>query len=234
MRASRALGLAMRAIALIAGVAAASASLAADREALAAELAAAAPALDRGVLDDALRARACAVAGGDRVAAQAKRLAVIDYALPSTAVRLWLFDLDAGTLLLAEHVAHGRGSGADVATVFSNTEGSFQSSLGLFHGAESYVGENGYSLRLDGVEPGINDRARERLIVVHGAEYVDPAQATRQGRLGRSWGCPVVRPQATRAVVDGLKDGQLLFVHGDDPAWRAASRLLDCPAVKPR
>lgn len=201
---------------------------------LAARLAASAPALARAVLDDALRARACAIASGDRIAAQALRLAVIDYALPSTQVRLWLFDLASGRLLLAEHVAHGRGSGEDMATAFSNDDGSHQSSLGLYHGAEPYVGGNGYSLRLDGLEPGINHRARERLIVIHGAPYVDPAQALRQGRLGRSWGCPVVRPAVAREVIDALKDGQLVFVHGADADWRARSRLLDCPAVKRR
>lgn len=149
-------------------------------------LAAAAPALDRQVLSLALDARACAA----RNHGVGRRLAVIDYSRPSTEVRMWIFDVQAGRLLHAEHVAHGRGSGDNLPTVFSDVEGSYQSSLGLFATAETYTGQNGYSLRMDGLEPGINGRARERLIVMHGADYVDPAQARRQGRLGRSWGVP--------------------------------------------
>ena len=136
----------------------------------------------------------------------------------------------AGRLLHAEHVAHGRGSGDNLPTVFSDVEGSYQSSLGLFATAETYTGQNGYSLRMDGLEPGINGRARERLIVMHGADYVDPAQARRQGRLGRSWGCPAVRDEVAQAVIDDLKDGQLLFAYANDPAWRRDSTLLRCPS----
>lgn len=189
-------------------------------------LSALAPALDRKVLSMALQARACAARERDVGA----RLAVIDYSRPSTEVRLWVFDVDAGRLLHAEHVAHGRGSGGNVPTVFSDVEGSYQSSLGLFATAETYTGQNGYSLRLDGLEPGINGRARERLIVMHGADYVDPAQGLRQGRLGRSWGCPAVRREVAQAVIDDLKDGHLLFVYADDPHWRRASTLLRCPS----
>jgi len=189
-------------------------------------LSAVAPALDRKVLSLALEARACAA----RDRAVGRRLAVIDYSRPSTETRLWVFDVEAGRLLHAEHVAHGRGSGGDVPTVFSDVEGSYQSSLGLFSMAETYVGQNGYSLRMDGLEPGINGRARERLIVMHGAGYVDPEQGRRQGRLGRSWGCPAVRSDVAQAVIDDLKDGQLLFAYANDPAWRRDSKLLRCPA----
>ncbi|KPN16592.1 hypothetical protein AO715_00220 [Xanthomonas sp. Mitacek01] len=189
-------------------------------------LAAAAPALDRKVLSMALQARDCAA----RDREVGPRLAVIDYSRPSTEVRLWVFDVDGPRLLHAEHVAHGRGSGGNVPTVFSDVEGSYQSSLGLFAMAETYTGQNGYSLRMDGLEPGINARARERLIVMHGADYVDPAQARRQGRLGRSWGCPAVRSAVAREVIDDLKDGQLLFAYADDPAWLRTSTFLHCPA----
>ncbi|TDK29444.1 murein L,D-transpeptidase catalytic domain family protein [Luteimonas terrae] len=189
-------------------------------------LSALAPALDRKVLAMALQARDCAA----RDREVGPRLAVIDYARPSTEVRLWVFDVDGRRLLHAEHVAHGRGSGGNVPTVFSDVEGSYQSSLGLFAMAETYTGQNGYSLRMDGLEPGINARARERLIVMHGADYVDPAQARRQGRLGRSWGCPAVRSAVAREVIDDLKDGQLLFAYADDPAWLRTSTFLHCPA----
>jgi hypothetical protein len=199
---------------------------AARADELLATLARSAPDLDRKVLSLALSARACALAGGDEDAST--RLAVIDYSRPSTLKRLWVFDVAKRKLLYAEHVAHGRGSGGDLATAFSNVEGSHQSSLGLFAAAETYTGENGYSLRLDGLEPGINDRARERLLVMHGADYVDPVQARRQGRLGRSWGCPAVRRAVAEGVIDSLKDGQLVFAYADDAAWLQGSRMLHC------
>lgn len=194
-------------------------------------LAAAAPGIDREVLALALEARDCARLGGG-AGADAARLAVIDYTRPSTEERLWVFDLVRGTLLHEEHVAHGRGSGDGMATRFSNVEGSYQSSLGLFATAETYVGGNGYSLRMDGLEPGINDAARERLLVMHGADYVDSAQARRQGRLGRSWGCPALRPEVTREVIDHLKNGQLLFAYARDAAWLEGSRFLHCDVAE--
>ena len=199
---------------------------AADDGVLLARLAAAAPDADPKVLALALQARTCAM--GIQRAKPSSRLAVIDYSLPSTATRLWVFDLDRKALLFAEHVAHGRGSGENVPTRFSNVEGSYQSSLGLFRTAETYQGENGYSLRMDGLEPGINDAARERLIVMHGAPYVDPLAALKQGRLGRSFGCPAVRPEVAQAVIDSLKQGQLLFAYYPDPAWLQESPLLGC------
>lgn len=185
-----------------------------------------APAANRGVLALALEARSCALAAGD--IADAPRLAVIDYTRPSTQPRLWVFDLHRGALLYDEHVAHGRGSGENLATAFSNRDGSHQSSLGLFATADTYVGGNGYSLRMDGLDPGFNDNARRRLIVMHGAAYVNPAQALRQGRLGRSWGCPALRPQVARAVIDTLKQGQLLFAYADEAEWLSGSRWFGC------
>lgn len=187
------------------------------------DLAAAAPAADRQVIALALEAWGCADA-----AANARRLAVIDYSLPSTEPRLWVFDLERRTLLYAEHVAHGKGSGDNYAHAFSNRHGSHQSSLGLFVTAETYYGRNGYSLRMDGLEPGINDRARERAIVMHGADYVNPALARNFGRLGRSWGCPAVRPQVAREIIDTLSGGQLLFAYYPDEEWLSGSPLLDC------
>lgn len=192
-------------------------------------LAAIAPDADRAVLELAARAHDCAVRSGG--VKPPGRFAVIDYSRPSTEPRLWVFDLQRGRLLHREHVAHGRGTGENLATAFSNVEGSHQSSLGLFVTAETYVGGNGYSLRMDGLEPGFNDRARERLIVMHGADYVDPVQAKRQGRLGRSFGCPAVRPAVARQVIDHLKAGQMLFAYADDRQWLAQSRLLSCPAA---
>lgn len=188
-------------------------------------LAHAAPDLDRHVLRHALAAMQCAINNG---AAPAERLAVIDYSRPSTERRLWIFDLATQRLLLQELVAHGKQSGDTHATRFSNIEGSHQSSIGLFRTAESYHGQHGYSLRMDGLEPGINDRARERAIVIHAANYVDPAWIDRHGRIGRSQGCPAVRPQVARRVVDSLKDGQLMFSWYPDQRWLQSSAYLNC------
>lgn len=186
---------------------------------------AAAPDLDAGVLALALEARECASRTGTK---PGDKLAVIDYSRPSTQPRLWVFDVERNTLLHREHVAHGRGSGENFARAFSNRDGSHQTSLGLFSTAETYVGGNGYSLRMDGLDAGVNDAARERLIVMHGAPYVDPAQAQRQGRLGRSYGCPAVRQEVARQMIDTLKHGQLLFAYYPDEAWLAGSRHFGC------
>lgn len=192
-------------------------------------LAAAAPEADPKVLALALEARDCALAR--EAAPDPARLAVIDYSRPSTEPRLWVFDLDAGRLLYAEYVAHGRGSGGNFATAFSNRSGSHQSSLGLFRTAETYRGGNGYSLRMDGLEPGVNDAARDRAIVMHGADYVDPVTAALQGRLGRSFGCPALRREVAAGVIDALKQGQLLFAYYPDPDWLRGSPFLGCDAT---
>ena len=133
-------------------------------------------------------------ARGHRVRVQNDRLlTVIDYSRASTQPRLWVLDLEREQLLFEELVAHGQGSGENFATRFSNADGSHQTSLGLFRTADTYVGGNGYSLRLDGLEAGFNDRARERAIVMHGAPYVSDNNVRTVGRLGRSHGCPALR-----------------------------------------
>lgn len=190
-------------------------------------LAQAAPELNPQALKSALSAMQCAVSNG---ASPAQNLAVIDYSQPSTARRLWIFDLRKKTLVLRDLVAHGQKSGENFATQFSNNEGSHQSSLGLFRTQESYQGANGYSLRMDGLEPGINDSARERAIVIHPASYVNPLWSQTQGRIGRSQGCPAVRPQVARQVVDKLKDGQFMFAWYPDKHWLQSSAYLNCKA----
>ncbi len=187
-----------------------------------------APKADPKVLALALEATTCAAASG--TIATPRRLAVIDFSRPSTEPRLWVFDLREQRLLYAEHVAHGRNSGENFANAFSNRESSLQSSLGLFTTAERYTGSNGISLRMDGLEPGINDRARARAIVMHGAPYVNPEMAQRQGRLGRSFGCPAVRPAVAGDMIDTLKDGQLLFAYYPDQQWLANSKFFRCRA----
>lgn len=200
-----------------------------EHETLLARLSANAPGLDPAVLDMALQARTCAVAYGDIEGDS--RLAVIDYSMPSTDKRLWVFELASGEVLFNEHVAHGQGSGGNMTTAFSNKDGSHQTSLGLFRTAETYVGGNGYSMRMDGLDPGFNDNARDRLIVMHGANYVNPAATSSLGRLGRSWGCPAVRQAVARDMIDLLKGGQLLFSYYPQDEWLDSSRFLHCDRV---
>ncbi|SFM37084.1 murein L,D-transpeptidase catalytic domain family protein [Marinobacter zhejiangensis] len=191
------------------------------------KLSSAAPNLNPAVLQKALVASNCAMANG---VAEPARLAVIDFSLPSSEQRLWLFDLQRGNLILRDLVAHGKNSGMGTATAFSNDNGSYQSSIGLFRAAESYEGRHGYSLRLDGLEPGVNDLARERAIVIHGADYVDAAWVAEYGRIGRSHGCPAVSQGAIRDVVDSLKGGQLVFTYYPDQDWLSSSAFLNCGA----
>ena len=153
-------------------------------------------------------------------------LTVIDYSIPSTKPRLFTFDVETRKLLFREHVAHGVNSGENVPTAFSNDEGSRQTSLGLFVTQETYVGANGYSLRLGGLERGVNHLARARAIVVHGAPYVNPAAAKKQGRLGRSWGCPAVRSAIARKFIDTIRGGSAIFAYYPDRNWLASSKFL--------
>ena len=178
----------------------------------------------------ALGAAACAMRAGD--VAAPRTLTVIDYSRPSVAKRLWVLDLEERRLLYEELVAHGQGSGGNLSTQFSNEPDSHQSSIGLFRTDKTYVGKNGYSLRLDGLDKGFNDRARERAIVMHGAPYVSASVAQKQGRLGRSWGCPALNSEIAREVIDQVKGNGLLFAYYPDREWLAGSRYLgDCTAA---
>lgn len=176
------------------------------------------------VFDLASRAVACAERAG--VISQPRTLTVIDYSRPSSERRLWTIDLDRQALVHEELVSHGKGSGDLYAERFSNTEGSYQTSLGLFVTGETYVGQNGYSLRLDGVEPGLNDQARARAIVMHGAPYVSDTFVAGTGRLGRSLGCPAVRTEIAKSLIDRIKGGNVLFAYGDDAEWLKTSAYL--------
>ncbi|MFN2442377.1 MAG: murein L,D-transpeptidase catalytic domain family protein [Thermoanaerobaculia bacterium] len=184
-----------------------------------------APDLRPEVLALALGARSCASERG--LARRGDLLTVIDYSIASTEPRLWTFDLSSRKLLFREHVAHGVNSGGNRPTKFSNTNGSRQTSLGLFVAEETYYGANGYSMRMRGLEKGVNHLARERAIVMHGAPYVNPAAARKQGRLGRSWGCPAVRTEVARKMIDTLKNGSLIFAYYPDMKWLASSAFLD-------
>ena len=172
----------------------------------------------------ALDAASCAVRS--RAVTDPATLTVIDYSKPSTEKRLWVYDLSRRSLLYEELVAHGQGSGANLPTAFSNTPESRQSSLGLFVTEGTYIGQNGYSLRLNGLDRGFNDLARERAIVMHGAPYVNAAVASAQGRLGRSWGCPALREAIATELIDRVKGGSLVFAYYPDQRWLGGSRYL--------
>jgi hypothetical protein len=178
------------------------------------------------VLELAVSAVQCATTRGD--IARPRTLTVIDYSRPSVEPRLWVFDLNAGgKLLFKELVAHGRNTGDNLARQFSDAMNSRQSSLGLFVTSDTYVGSNGYSLRLDGLEPGVNARARARAIVMHGAPYVDASLGAAQGRIGRSWGCPAVRDEIARPLIDTIRGGGVIFSYYPDRDWLSASRFLN-------
>jgi hypothetical protein len=176
------------------------------------------------VLDLALSAASCAVRSG--AVERPQTITVIDYSKPSNEKRLWVFDLTKGELMYEELVAHGQGSGVDRSTLFSNLPDTHQSSLGLFVTDSTYVGSNGYSLRMDGLDPGVNDRARERAIVMHGAPYVSDEFVKANGRLGRSWGCPALRNEVAREIIDRIKGGGLVFAYYPDAEWIKSSKFL--------
>ena len=177
------------------------------------------------VLNLALTATSCAAASG-AVEAPAT-LTLIDYSRPSVEPRLWVFDLATGDLLFKELVAHGKNTGENLATRFSNEMESRQTSLGLFVTDDTYIGSNGYSLRLDGLDVGFNDRARDRAIVMHGASYVNEEIAATQGRIGRSWGCPALRTAIAAKVIDRIRGGGVVFSYYPDQEWLHTSRFLN-------
>lgn len=153
-------------------------------------------------------------------------LTVIDYARPTSERRLWVFDLRTRQLIFREHVAHGRGTGTEHAERWSNREGSQASSVGLFVTREVFRGRRGLSLRLIGLEPGFNDRAFERGIVMHGAPYMGERYRSDHGSFGQSHGCPALDHKVARKVIDVISGGSLLFIHMKDPGWREHSEWL--------
>jgi len=193
------------------------------REALVASLLTQATGLRAEVLVLALDAEANAEQRG---IVKRRVLTVIDYSLPSSQPRLFVFDLVARKLLFRELCAHGKSSGGDVANYFSNSPGSLASSLGLFVTEDTYVGHNGYSLRLRGLEEGINDMALDRAIVLHGAYYVSREAIRVLGRLGRSWGCPAVRAEIAHKLIDTIRGGSAIFAYYPEKAWLKSSEFL--------
>lgn len=150
-------------------------------------------------------------------------LTLIDFRRSANDKRLWVLDLRNKKLLYHSLTAHGRNSGDVFARTFSNTPNSNQSSLGFFVTGKTYVGKHGISLKLHGVESGINDKAEARAIVMHGANYVSESHIKKFGRLGRSFGCPAVPMELHKKIIPQLADGTCLFIYYPDPHYIANS-----------
>lgn len=160
-----------------------------------------------------------------KVASNSTVLSIVDFNLSSKLKRLWIVDIEKGQLLLNTWVSHGRGSGGDMATRFSNTNNSHQSSIGFYVTGEVYSGKHGRSLRLDGMDAGYNSKARERAIVIHGAKYVSEQTIKSLNRLGLSHGCPAVPLELSNQIIDLVKDKTVLFIHADVKSYQ--SKYLD-------
>ena len=140
-------------------------------------------------------------------------LTLVDFSLSSNSKRLWVIDLSTNTILYNSLVAHGRNTGAEFAKNFSNKAESFQSSLGFYATGEIYTGKHGKSLRLDGLEKGVNNNARERAVVMHGADYVSDSFVKNHTRLGRSLGCPALPVELNDEIITLIKDKSCLFIY---------------------
>jgi len=153
-------------------------------------------------------------------------ITIADFTKASTEKRMFVIDLEKGELLYKTLVAHGRNSGTNYATNFSNEPSSFKSSLGFYVTGDTYSGKHGYSLHLNGVEKGINDQAYNRAIVIHGAPYVSDALGSQQGYIGRSLGCPALPEKIAGKVIDLIKEGTCLFIYAPATNYLAKSPIL--------
>lgn len=155
-----------------------------------------------------------------------KLVSIIDFTKSSTEKRFYTLDLEKLEVKFHEYVAHGKNTGENSARAFSNVVHSNQSSMGFYITGETYVGSKGYSLKLDGQDKGYNDNMRERAVVMHEADYVSEAWIKKYGRLGRSQGCPALRKEISKKVIDTIKNHTLIFAYADDVAYLSASQHL--------
>ncbi len=154
-------------------------------------------------------------------------ISIVDFSLPSSRKRLFIIDLDDYRVLFNTYVAHGVNSGKEFANQFSNIPSSYQSSLGFYQTLHTYIGEHGYSLRLDGLEKGINDNANSRDIVIHAADYVNESFIRSQGYIGRSWGCPALPEKLHKPIIDKIKNGSCLFIYSANNSYLKKSRIIN-------
>jgi hypothetical protein len=158
-------------------------------------------------------------------------VSIIDFTKPSTEKRFFTIDLEAKKLVFNTYVAHGKNTGENIATSFSNNQDSNQSSLGFYVTGETYIGKKGYSLRLDGQDPNYNSNIRLRGVVMHSADYVSESWIKKYGRLGRSQGCPALPKAIYKQVIDTIKDGSMVFAYYNDQKFLASSTHLDYDAL---
>jgi hypothetical protein len=156
-----------------------------------------------------------------------KMLSIADFSQSSRNKRLYVIDLEREKLVFHTFVSHGKNSGGEVATSFSNLTDSYKSTLGFLITADTYSGAAGYSLRFNGLEPGINDRVRSRDIVVHGSRYVNERQALEDGKVANSLGCPAVPMSNSRAIIDCIKGGSVYYIYHPDDYYHATSPILN-------
>lgn len=154
-------------------------------------------------------------------------IAICDFTQSSVNKRLYIIDMNTGRLLFNTLVAHGKNTGEEFARYFSNQPSSNKSSLGFYKTGSTYQGEHGLSLKLEGEEPGFNNNAEGRAIVMHGADYVNSDFISQWGRLGRSFGCPAIPMELRDPIINTLKDGCCLFVYYPDKSYLAGSKLLN-------
>lgn len=152
---------------------------------------------------------------------------IADFSKPSTQKRLYVIDINTGKILFNTWVAHGRNSGTEYANQFSNSPESHQSSLGFYTTLDTYMGGHGYSLRLKGCEEGINDKAYERAIVIHAADYVSNRFISSRGALGRSYGCPALPADLSKKIIDVIKNGSCLFIYHPTKKYCSQSKILN-------
>jgi hypothetical protein len=154
-------------------------------------------------------------------------ISIVDFSQPSANKRLYVIDLELKQVIFNTYVAHGKNSGQEVATDFSNTPTSNKSSLGFYITSHTYNGKNGFSLQLEGQEQGINDNALNRGIVMHAADYVNEQYIQSQGWIGRSQGCPAVMPEMNRPIVETIKEGSCFFIYSPDENYLKRSAILN-------
>ena len=154
-------------------------------------------------------------------------ITIADLSQSSSKKRLYIIDLDHYMLLFNTYVSHGKNSGGEMATKFSNKKDSYQSTLGFLLTSDTYIGCAGYSLRLKGMEPGINDNVFDRDIVVHGSKFVNEKIAAKQGRVGNSMGCPAVPMLQNKPIINTIKGGSVYFIYNPNKYYNTTSKLLN-------
>lgn len=157
---------------------------------------------------------------------EAHLLTICDFSLSSNTKRLWVIDMSERKVLFNSLVAHGKNTGEEFATNFSNTESSLQSSMGFYITESTYSGDNGYSLKLLGMDKGFNDAAYKRAVVMHGADYVSEEFAAAHKRIGRSWGCPAIPRDLTEPIINTIKGKNCLFIYYPDENYLSSSEWL--------